>query len=164
MVGIHPYSPSLLLIMGQLAFFNLASPGFERSWLDYAPLATPEAFFARLAPENGGFAEGGTDETWLSAAWLRQSEGYAGRNLSWAHISDVHGQDVFVPGRKFVVSGRDILEVDAELTRHEIEAVLDDASLQRPDEYAGFSDSGYTVRTPMHLGKVCKPWFPEQAA
>lgn len=85
------FTPSLLFLAGQMTFFNMASPGLVGAWKEYTPLSSPEAFCKPLTAAEGGYAEGGSDESWLSAAYLRQEPGYAGRNLSWAIIPDVHG-------------------------------------------------------------------------
>lgn len=74
-------------------------------------------------------------------------------------IRDPTGQDVFIPGRKFVVSGRHTLEVDADLTREEIEAILEDAENEEPQEYSGWSKHGQVETTTMIKGEECAAWF-----
>ena len=75
------------------------------------------------------------------------------------------GQDIFIPGRKFVISGINVLEVDAELNREEIEAILTDAKNELVDEYSGWSDSGEASTAPMLLGQIChEAWFAPAAA
>lgn len=90
--GISIFSPALLFLNGQLTIFNMAAPGLVGAWKNYAPLQTPQAFINPAEAADGGFAGGGIDETWLSAAYLRDGEGYAGTGLSWAIIPDVHGE------------------------------------------------------------------------
>ena len=77
---VRPFTPTLLF-----------APGFKGAWKKYTPLSAPAYFCKSLEPEKGGFAEGGIDETWLSAAYLRHTEGYAGQGLTWAAVPDVHG-------------------------------------------------------------------------
>jgi hypothetical protein len=69
-----------------------------------------------------------------------------------------------MPGRKFVVSGRHTLEVDAELTREEIEALLEDAENEQPDEYSGWSSQGTVIPTEMIKGEACEAWFEASQA
>lgn len=86
------FTRSLLFMPGQMTWFNMAAPGLVGAWKNYAPLATPEAFCKSQEPLEGGYATGAIDETWLSAAYLRQDPGTAGQNLSWAFVPDVHGR------------------------------------------------------------------------
>lgn len=164
-VAPHYFTPSLLFLPGQMTLFNMDYPGFVGAWKQYAPLVSPEQFCKKLRPEDGGYGEGAIDESWLSAAYLRHTEGYAGQGLSWVAIPDVHGQDIFIPGRKFVVSGRNVLEVDSSLTRIEIEEIVKIASSEPVHQTAGWTRQGRPVEMPMLLGKQCKTfWFDEHAA
>ena len=85
------YTATLLFLPGQLTLFNMASPGLIGAWRNYDPLSSPEQFCKNLPPSEGGYAEGAIDESYLSAAYLRSTPGYAGQNLSWAAVPDVHG-------------------------------------------------------------------------
>lgn len=92
MVGMSVFSPALLYLNGQMSIFNMGAPGFIGSWKNYTPLKTAEAFINPANADDGGYPGGGIEETWLSAAYLRDEEGYAGTGLSWALIPDVHGE------------------------------------------------------------------------
>lgn len=188
MLGMSVFSPALLYLNGQMSIFNMAAPGFIGSWKNYTPLSSAEAFVNPAEAVDGGYPGGGIDETWLSAAYLRDGEGYAGTGLSWALIPDVHGehmtvsclrcqashlcmqtgttgQDLFIPGRKFVISGIDALEVDSRLNRKEIETILKDARDMPVDEYAGWSEDAETVETQMAFGEDCiDAWFDKTLA
>jgi hypothetical protein len=100
MLGLSVFSPALLYLTGQLSIFNLASPGFIGSWKNYKSLSSAEAFVNPAEAVDGGYPGGGIDETWLSAAYLRDEEGYAGQGLSWAIVPDVHGKRILC---KFVL-------------------------------------------------------------
>lgn len=70
-----------------------------------------------------------------------------------------------MPGRKFVVSGRHTLEVDAALSRREIEAILLEAEADTPDEYAGWSNRAISENASMGTGDNCTAaWFDKHAA
>ena len=177
-----PYTPSLLFMAGQLTLFNLEAPNHMSAWKRYPPLASPQAFLVKRI-EDGGYPEGSIDESWLSAAYMQGEppSGGPGRGLDWAVMSDVHGQDIFVrtqtnvrfqaksqwqvPGFKFIISGRDVLEVDSRLSREEIESVLEDARSESVDEYDSWTSKGKVVDAKMLRGEVCdERWFEPQFA
>jgi vacuolar-type H+-ATPase subunit B/Vma2 len=75
------------------------------------------------------------------------------------------GQDLFIPGRKFIISGLDVLEVDSRLNRKDIEAVLQDAREMPVDEYAGFTEGAEVLNTQMSFGEDCiDAWFDKSLA
>lgn len=75
------------------------------------------------------------------------------------------GQDLFIPGRKFVISGIDVLEVDSALNRREIEAILKDAREMPVDEYAGWSREAEILETELAFGEDCiDAWFDKELA
>lgn len=75
------------------------------------------------------------------------------------------GQDIFIPGRKFVISGRNVLEVDSNLSREEIEAIVHDAETEAVDQHGGWSHAGQTLPTTMFKGTDCPTaWFDPAAA
>lgn len=79
--------------------------------------------------------------------------------------SYISGQDLFIPGRKFVISGIDVLEVDSRLNRKEIEAILKDAREMDIDEYAGWSEDAEVIKTQMVFGEDCiDAWFDKSLA
>lgn len=95
MVGLSVFSPALVYLNGQMSIFNMAAPGLTGAWKKYATLSSAKAFINPADAADGGYPGGGIDETWLSAAYLRDGEGYAGAGLSWALIPDVHGEHLY---------------------------------------------------------------------
>lgn len=87
------------------------------------------------------------------------------RGLLLTRHDHVTGQDLFIPGRKFIISGIDVLEVDSALNRKEIEAILKDAREMPVDEYAGWSKEAEIVETQMAFGEDCiDAWFDKSLA
>jgi hypothetical protein len=55
-----------------------------------------------------------------------------------------------------------VLEVDADLNREELEAIIHTATIQPIEEYSGWSDEAEVISIPMLYGKDCKDyWFDE---
>jgi hypothetical protein len=53
---------------------------------------------------------------------------------------------------------KNVLEVDADLTREELEAIVHTATIQSIGEFSGWSEEAEVIPIPMLYGKDCKDY------